>query len=496
MKFRLFSYVLIGVVTIILLGSVGVMWRGRSDQAVRMPQPQVVQARRPATQLTLPLNPQVMVGTPVEGPVITPRYTYRNEFPANRAQWQTLYLMDTQTGQETRLGDDSYGAVFGVMNDEYLVWYFKGTHAYRLATGEDTLLSLAMSPAIHPQIAGDWVAFGQFHYDEMKTATLYAGNVQTHEIITLTQDLNARDAYVNEYFGIGSRLAAWYDAVYGKPVGLVIYDLATHTQLVKLTTFGSAFSDPYRVIYDVAAGETIITWNGGYGYDLVTGSYFRIPHFEPPDWVKPPIFEKGRITEKGRVLSRTISLKDGTQRTISAPLLDATPSTAPCIEGQNLAQNGDLENVATHNVWQQSGNPSPLIVNDLPPNSPQAGQWAIRLGRYSNAQPTIQQTLNIPSGVKHITLAFDVRASSWDLWGGDQLQLDLIDPVTNQSILATPVQWTNRQLANGGWIPLQVDIQDWPGIDTPLYLVFRAQTDWAFPTDFTIDNIRFVTSCQ
>jgi len=51
-------------------------------------------------------------------------------------------------------------------------------------------------------------------------------------------------------------------------------------------------------------------------------------------------------------------------------------------------------------------------------------------------------------------------------------------------------------IASGGWIPLQVDIQDWPGIDTPLHLVFRAQTDWAFPTDFTVDNIRFITACQ
>ena len=196
------------------------------------------------------------------------------------------------------------------------------------------------------------------------------------------------------------------------------------------------------------------------------------------------------------MLSWTFEMRDGTQRHVRAPLLDATPSTAPCVDGQNLVQNGNLEDIAAHNVWQQSGSASDLIVNELPPNAPQAGQWAIRLGRYSNAQPTIQQTLNIPSGVKHIQLAFDVRASSWDIWGGDQLQVDLIDPVTNQSILVTPVQWTNRQLASGGWVPLQVDIQDWPGIDTPLQLVFRAQTDWAFPTDFIVDNIRFITACQ
>jgi hypothetical protein len=68
--------------------------------------------------------------------------------------------------------------------------------------------------------------------------------------------------------------------------------------------------------------------------------------------------------------------------------------------------------------------------------------------------------------------------------------------MTGHSLLATPVQWTNVQLASGDWLPLQVDIQDWPGIDTPVQLVFRAQTDWAFPTDFTLDNIRFTTACQ
>ena len=496
MRFRLASYVFTSLVIILLLGLVGRGWLGRRRQAVWLPQPKAVQARRPTNQVSQPLNSQVRVGTPVEGSTITPRYTYRNEFPSDRSKPLPLYVIDTQNGREIRLGDDNDAAFFGVMNETYLIWYFQGLHAYTLATGDDVRLSAHGDPAIYPQIAGNWVAFGETNGNGTRTATLYATNLQTHEIITLTQELNDRDAYVNEYFGIGTRLAAWYDAVYDKPVGLVIYDLDSHTQLAKLTNWESAFGEYNVVVHDVAAGETVITWNGVYGYDLVTQSYFWILDFHPPNWVIPPVFDKGRITEKGRILSRTLTLKDGTQRTISAPILDATPSAAPCIEGQNLVQNGNLEDIAAHNLWQQSGSPSDLIVNDLPPNAPQAGQWAIRLGRYSNSQQTIQQTLNIPSNVKRITLAFDVRASSWDIWGGDQLQVDLIDPVTNQSILTTPTEWTNRQLANGGWLPLQVDIQDWPGIDTPLQLVFRATTDWAFPTDFTLDNIRFTTACQ
>ncbi|MFN8488725.1 MAG: hypothetical protein U0350_14080 [Caldilineaceae bacterium] len=325
-------------------------------------------------------------------------------------------------------------------------------------------------------------------------ATLYAANLQTHEIITLTHELNAVDASVNGDFGISSRLATWY--TFSDPSQIIIYDLTTRTVVTTLTDYKTAFNMRNVVIYGLSPGETVVTWSSNFGYDLVTGTYFRIPTLYPPDWDGQPSTSVTPITEAGRVLSWTFRMQDGTHRLIKAPLLDATPSAAPCVENQNLVKNGDLEDIAAHNLWQQSGNPSDLIVNDLPPNAPQAGQWAIRLGRYSNAQQTIQQTLNIPSNVKHIQLAFDVRASSWDIWGGDQLQVDLIDPVSNQSILATPVQWTNRQLANGGLDSLASDLQDWPGIDTPLELVFRAQTDWAFPTNFTLDNIRFLTACH
>ena len=459
-------------------------------------QPQQLTASAPVTQ--------VVVGTPAfYGPPVHERYRYRNGFE-NRADLSgpfTLYVIDNETGQETQLGNMDGGAVYSGQNDEYMLWHFlcvtgcgefqQGLHAYAFATGVDHFISAMSSSAIHPQIFGDWIAFGR-EQPKAKMATLYAGNLQTHEVLTLTKTLWMPNASVNGYFGISAALAAWYDP----PDGIVVYDLQNHHALTRITDLFRAFSEQTGPVYDLSVGETVVIWNGGYGYDLVTHSYFRLGRVTPPDGGDGPFVDMSRVQEVARVLSWSFTYKDGTRRDVRAPLFDATPSATPCVEGQNLVQNGNLEDIGAHNVWQQSGSPSDLLVNDLPANSPQAGQWAIRLGRYSNAQQTIQQTLNIPSGVKHITLAFDVRALSWDIWGGDQLQVDLIDPVTNQSILATPVQWTNVQLATGGWVPLQVDIQDWPGIDTPLYLVFRATTDWAFPTDFTVDNIRFTTSCQ
>ena len=507
MKLRSLSYFLITIITGVLIG---LLWLAQARHSQPLPQEKrrlIVQTQRPAGQSgsnggALP-TAQVVMGTPqaYTPPPESNRYTYRNDFPADRSQLLPLYLIDTQTGVETRLGDSSGAAVFGTINELYLLWFFLcdvecpttgGLHAYNLVTGVDNLIAKQVSSGIHPQITNSWTAFGGFNGDGSREATLYAANLQTQEVITLTRNLPARDSKVQGYFGISDDLAAWYEA----QNTIVIYDLTAHRELTRLTNINTVFNEQYLDVYDLSPGETIVTWSSNYGYDLVTRSYLRLGRMVPPDWDNAPVRDMSRIQERNRLLSWAIYMRDGSQRHIRASLLDATPSAAPCIEGQNLVQNGNLEDIAAHNLWQQSGSPSDLIVNDLPPNAPQAGQWAIRLGRYSNSQQTIQQTLNIPSNVKRITLAVDVRASSWDIWGGDQLQVDLIDPLTNQSVLAAPVTWTNRQLANGGWLPLQVDIQDWPGIDTPLQLVFRATTDWAFPTDFTLDNIRFTTACQ
>lgn len=499
MKLRRLSYALLVGVTVVGLVSLLGLFLGltqwpRQSIGVKL---LLAQAHRPGQQNIPPVElptPQVVVGTPeFYNRPINNRYTYRNERPQDRTKLRTLYLIDTQTGQETRMGDDSHAALFGTLNETHLLWFFdNGLYAYQLATNENRLVAKPVSYSLHPQIVDDWVAFGKSNGGGTRLATLSVANLHTQEIITLTKILSDRDAAVNGYFGISSRLAAWYEPLNT----IVVYDLNAHTELARLTNVNAVFDEQYLDVYDLTPGETVVTWSRNYGYDLVTRSYFRIERSKPPTWDKQPIFDTEPIREQGRMLFWTYHMQDGTQRHVRAPLLDATPSITPCLTGQNLVQNSDLESVVEHTRWQQSGSSSNLIVNELPPNAPQGGQWAIRLGRYNNAQPAIQQTLDIPSGVQGITLTFDVRANSWDLWGGDQLQVDLIDPTTATSLLETPVQWTNVQLAAGGWVPLQVAIQAWPGIDTPLQLVFRAQTDWAFPTDFTIDNIRFITSCQ
>ena len=509
-RIRLSSYALSGSAGLLLLFLVGMLYRVDLAPRAYQVQTQVTAQAHPVQTAAMPAPLHQLVTGPVTEapgpPSIRRRYTFANDLPDATHKRVYLTVTDKQTGETTRLGDDTGGAAMRGWGEDQLFWDFNcglqcstyqtGLYAYSFASKENIFVG-SRSSRIHPEQGGEWVAHvvqkeqvGENLYDSQ----LYATNLRTQETITLTTHAPLHEYF--ETFAISPWLAVWSaypPASAPREERLAIYDLVARTVITTINP-RLGMGDDQSHISQVGAGQSVVTWNTRYGYDLVTGSYFTITR-GALNLAIDRFVAITPVTEANRILSWTVRLTDE-DRHFQAPLLDATPSTAPCIEGQNLVQNGNLEDIAAHNLWQQSGSPSDLIVNDLPPNAPQAGQWAIRLGRYSNSQQTIQQTLNIPSNVKRITLAFDVRASSWDIWGGDQLQVDLIDPLTNQSVLAAPVTWTNRQLANGGWLPLQVDIQDWPGIDTPLQLVFRATTDWAFPTDFTLDNLRFLTACH
>ncbi|MCX6050087.1 MAG: hypothetical protein NT075_33740, partial [Chloroflexi bacterium] len=271
MKIRSWSYTLIGIALLALLVS-GIRFhtqieRWRPTAAIAQPFSAPVRVLPLAPNHTAtgaPAIPQVVVGTPTlyNKPSNT-RYTYRNEYPADRTQWQTLYVIDTATGQETRLGDDSNAAVFGTMNEEYLLWFFDGDlHAYRLATGQDRFIAQLGSPLSIPQISDNWVAFGEDN--GYQSANLYATNLQTQEIITLTHDLGSRgDWDLNAYFGISPFLVAWFEA----PQTIVVYDLQSRQEITRLVDVDTTFHQKDIPIFGLSPGETIVTWGRSYGYD-------------------------------------------------------------------------------------------------------------------------------------------------------------------------------------------------------------------------------------
>lgn len=501
MKLRSVSYLLIGLATVVVLVSLAGLLAS-TTQRQPLPTPdtnRVVQAVQPAIQTrdevsTLP-TPQVVVGTPEFYEQPPPRYTIAK----GRNRVEPIDLVDSVTGQVTRLQNDEGIAIFGAIDDRYLLWWGGGVmHVRQLETGVDitTFPSTQANPYVPPQIAGDWLAFG--YYNQTGTTytdyTLFAANLATNEIITLTRNMNTpMGRGIDLAFGISEELAAWHVL----PDTIVVYDLVNRQELTRITGIQSAFTNYNKPTLMITPGETVVTWTMGFGYDLVTKSFFQVDQRIPPGAVvNASLATMSRIYEKDRLLSWSFKANDGEMLYIRAPLLDATPSTELCAERQNLLQNGDLESIADHGLWQQTDSPNNLIVDELPAGLTDGGTWAIRLGRYANSNASIRQHLEIPSGVSALTLTFDVRALSWDFWGGDSLQVDLIDPMTGNSLLATPVQWTNVELASGDWIPMQVEIQNWPAINTPVELVFQAETDWALPTDFIIDNITLTTTCQ
>ncbi len=501
MNLRSVSYLLISLATIVVLVSLtSFLASANRRQRLHTPVTQrAVHAAQPAIQntnevSTLP-TPQVVVGTPEFYEQPPPRYTIAK----GRNRVEPIDLVDSVTGQVTRLQNDEGIAIFGAIDDRYLLWWGGGVmHVRQLETGVDitTFPSSQADPYVPPQIAGDWLAFG--YYNQTGTAytdyTLFAANLATHETITLTRDMNTQgDIIIDDYFSISEQLVAWFEGY----DTIVVYDLERRQELTRLTEIYSAFGKNHATVYHITPGESVIIWSRKYGYDLVTQSYFRIKQVIPPGGISnTSLSDMSRIYEENRMLHWSFKLDDGTTRHVRAPLLDATPSTAPCLANQNLVQNGDLEATTDHALWQQTDNSSDLLVDELPTGLATSGDWAIRLGRYANSNAAIRQHIEVPSGVSGLTLTFDVRALSWDFWGGDRLQVDLIDPMTGDSLLATPVQWTNVELASGDWLPMQVNIETWPGINTPVELVFQAQTDWALPTDFIVDNITLTTACQ
>ena len=320
MNFRQGSYLLIGIALAVLLVSglalLAPLAQWRQNNATLMSTTHVVVQPMAMSEVSQTPTPQVRVGTPefYDKPV-NQRYTYRNERLEDRTKWRPLYLIDTQTGQETRLGDDSHGAAFGTMNEEYLLWFFDGDlHAYHLATETDQFIAELGAPLSIPQIAEEWAIFGEQTGDI--GGTLYAANLETQEVITLTQRFGTQgDGGLNAYFGISPYLAAWFEP----PETIVVYDLHTRRELTRLVDLDAAFNELYVPIFDLTPGQTIVTWGSSYGYDLVTQSYFRITRVRPPGAEDLLLHSIGRAREENRMIYWELTLTDITRRSVRAP---------------------------------------------------------------------------------------------------------------------------------------------------------------------------------
>lgn len=211
------------------------------------------------------------------------RYTVRRD-----ETYTKLFVVDTSTGQEIRLGTDEGYAFLNAFTDDYVIWGYQcarcvedaelttGVYAYDIANGTNITIVPGVGNA-DPVVDGEWVVYRE-------QESLSAHHLGTGETVLITSELDlplreladrglTPDA--EQFYAIGGTTVTWIDN------NIYTFDLVDHTTR-ELDLPGAATSEARYV----DASETIIIWKSGkgwWGYDLVTEGLFPISMM-PPGW--------------------------------------------------------------------------------------------------------------------------------------------------------------------------------------------------------------------
>lgn len=249
-------------------------------------------------------------------PPTAPRYSVRQELRETKAGYavMALFVRDSVSRTEVRLGDDSDYAKFQAMSDDYVIWnrgcvlcqepqpaFAPGLYAYVLVNGKQIFIGEGGTT----EISGSWVAYlsvkgGAEH------PGLYAHNIITGEDIPLAQALpNFRGRFTRDLFAINENKVAWVDLEPAtNEISLGVYDLDRHTSQ-KLNT------PPLTEPLFVSVSNEVVTWRDGYwkGYLLNANALFTIPVI-PPGWEAVPIYDDKPVTAQGNHLYWAFQVDD------------------------------------------------------------------------------------------------------------------------------------------------------------------------------------------
>ncbi|MDY7080399.1 MAG: hypothetical protein SXV54_26260 [Chloroflexota bacterium] len=259
------------------------------------------------------------------------RYTIREDIPP----WQPvtepgqiipvkkLFVHNTETGQDIRLGDDAGHALFRIMTSEYVIWRYQwngrsetsrktGLYVYVLETGEEIVV--ARQPDAdpwYPEIDGQWVLYvdGQ---NASKHFSLYVHNLATGEDFLLGNQVPHYGVTPSDYYAINGNQIAWIETEGGWTVH--IYDLATRTMRLLDVPNTSSPGNP-------SISESIVVWFDKFwrGYDLEQDVLFTIPTV-PPGWENISVQPASPVTVKDNQLYWALEVNDEVYR-FTAPII-------------------------------------------------------------------------------------------------------------------------------------------------------------------------------
>lgn len=247
------------------------------------------------------------------------RYVIRQDETYTR-----LFLVDTTTGQELRLGTDQGYAFFNTLTSDYVIWGYQcvacepgdtlttGVYIYDMAQGTTRSIVQGVS-AVSPKIAGDHIVY-------LLSGTLFVYHLETEETIEVTRTFDSPtgdneilccNTSPKQFYAISDTSVVWLTN------GLHIFDLTTSTiaspNLPETVT---------QHAYDISASDTVVIWftsEGWWGYDLPTETLFPIS-IVPPGWEQLQIQELSSVAIEGNTLIWSVHVNDQ-EYTFTAPVV-------------------------------------------------------------------------------------------------------------------------------------------------------------------------------
>lgn len=239
--------------------------------------------------------------------------------------WRALYVVDLETKNKVRLGDDSGTAIEGALSDEYFLWFFicdvcqgvkSGFHAYSLVSGKDIWIA---EKVYHTQgsvqIAGQWVTYLKPPGEPRRyAAQLYAYNLQTGENLLI-----AKNAVYSISEAVGHR-AVNEDQVAWIADGATVNDWTLHVYDLKGHSTRQISVDLKDAHYLSVSPDAVVWWDVFWkGYDLERGALFTIPVI-PVGWENVSVQKAGPVLAKGNQLHWTLQV-NGKDHYFTAPIV-------------------------------------------------------------------------------------------------------------------------------------------------------------------------------
>lgn len=256
--------------------------------------------RTPLPNARVRIGPvSIATGTPTTAPVT---YTIRT---AEINGLTHLYVRNTQTNEELRLGNDQGSAIFKAINARYVIWLFachgcrtaadgplqSGLYAYNLTTRTQTAIALyyERGPVGSVKLSTDWVAYHDS--DDGLKGRLFAYHIPTRTEVLIEDELwlsvGGRHAYAampHDLFAIANHTVAWAQS------GIHLYDLTTGTtRTLPLPELLAPTTARYPTLWtpnSLSTSDTVVVWasmSRWWGYDFVVNELFAISTI-PPGW--------------------------------------------------------------------------------------------------------------------------------------------------------------------------------------------------------------------